>query len=327
MKKTIILAAIMAVGSLSSCILSEDDETPSESALSPISSVSVNGLNVFYLPSDTIEWDNISLTLTLNDEGASELTLTKGEFDVESPTNDETEFILNTSGLYTNSINENLIPEGDYDISYYFVYEEEEYSGDLFSVAITEYPSSLYDVIYFLEPEFVTTYKDNVTNRVNSSDSAEDSFYEECEYTVGDDNPFIFKPTLLLFNRGLELVEPDSFAVDVALYLEIEDESDTRVDVIDDSEYVSYSNFSFQFTEEAIGHTFTVEMSPKYFTHDLSNNPLEPVTFTFNVEDGYNAYTGLDLDMINVAPSERIEGFSYYIHDIVYSNEYSRHSI
>ncbi|MCD8203974.1 MAG: hypothetical protein LUB56_02490 [Coprobacillus sp.] len=326
MKKTIILAAILAVSCLSACELGDvDDDDKNEEGSGEVSSVTLNGLNSFYMPTDIIEWDNVYLTVTLL--GKSTLTLTKGEFDVESPTSDETEFILNTSGLYTNSINENLIPEGDYAISYYFVYNEVEYSGDLFSVAITEYPSTLYSVYYFLDPDFVTTYKANLDRVDDSEDASEDAYYEACEYTVGDDNPFLFKPILALMDHSFTLSIPDSYAVDVSLYLEPDDESDTRANVIDDSEYVSYSNFSFQFTEEAIGHTFTIEMSPKYFTYDISYNPIEPVTFTFNVEDGYNAYTGLDLDMINVAPSERIEGWSYYIHDIVYSNEYSRHSI
>ncbi len=327
MKKTIILAVILVVGSLTACVTPEDDDIDGEDESSAISSVSVNGLNTFYLPTDVIDWDSISLTLTLNDKKSSEVTLTKGEFDVDKPTSEETEFILNTSGLYTYNKNETIIPEADYPISYYFVYEEVEYSGDLSSVAVTEYPSTLYEVYYFLEPEFVTTYKANLGRVDDSDEASEDAYYEACDYTVGDDNPFKFKPLLRLFDKNLNVVDPDNYAVDVALYLEPDDENGRAVDVISDSEYVSYSNFEFQFTEKAVGHTFTIEMNLEYFTRDISNNPIGAITFTFNVEDGYNAYSGLDLDMINAAPSELIEGWTYNYGSQTYQNQYSGHSI
>ncbi|MCD8204854.1 MAG: hypothetical protein LUC16_03420 [Coprobacillus sp.] len=306
MKKSVLLVSLLAVSSLSSCTTvvgkKDDGGSDNDAVVSGDISIELKGLDAFYLPTDTIEWENVYLLVTPA-SGKNSVSLTKGEFDVDAPTNEETEFVLNTSGLYTYSNSGSLIPEGDYDISYYFVYDETEYSGSFTSIAVTEYPSSLYVVFYFLEPDFVTAYKDNLANRVSDNEEAgEDTFYEGCEYTVGDDNPFIFKPTLQLFDKSLQYVVADSYAVNAALYLENEDGS--RTNVIDDTEYVTYSSFSFQFTEAAIGHTFTVEMSPKYFTHDLSNNPLEPVTFTFNVEDGYNAYTGLDLDMINAAPED-----------------------
>ncbi|MCD8203975.1 MAG: hypothetical protein LUB56_02495 [Coprobacillus sp.] len=315
MKKTIILAVILAVSCLSACELGDvDDDDKNEEGSGEVSSVTLNGLNSFYMPTDIIEWDNVYLTVTLL--GKSTLTLTKGEFDVESPTSDETEFILNTSGLYTNSINENLIPEGDYAISYYFVYNEVEYSGDLFSVAITEYPSTLYSVYYFLDPDFVTTYKANLDRVDDSEDASEDAYYEACEYTVGDDNPFLFKPILALMDHSFTLSIPDSYAVDVSLYLEPDDESDTRANVIDDSEYVSYSNFSFQFTEKAVGHTFTIEMTLRYFSQDINGIPLTPVTFTFNVEDGYNAYKGLDLGRMNIhSEGLYVDDYTYEYHN------------
>ncbi len=307
MKKTILLAALIAVGALSpltSCIEEEKDDGASSSV---VSSVELKGLSAYYYPYDTISWESAYLSVSLSNKKDA-ISLTKGEFDVEAPTSEDTEFILYTSGLYALSNSESLIPEGSYDISYYFVYEEEKYSGYLTSIAITNYPASIYDVVFFSEPDFVITYKDNVTNRVDSEEkTSEDSFYEASEYTVGDDNPFLFKPDLQLLDKSnLNVSNPDSYAVTVHLYLE--DENGEQVDVIGDSDYVSYNNFSFQFTENAIGHTFTISMSLVDFTLDISNNPIEPITFTFNVEDGYNAYTGLDLDMINAAP----DGTEYY---------------
>ncbi len=304
MKKTIILASLIALGVLSpltSCVEKENDDDDAVSS-SEVTSVELKGLNSYYYPYDTIEWENVYLSVSFSNR-SNPISLTKGEFDVNIPTSDDTEFILYTSGLYASSNNDSLIPEGSYDISYYFVYEGEEYNDYLTSISITNYPSSIYKVVYFSEPEFVTTYKDNVNNRVDSEDStSEDSFYLGSEYTVGDDNPFLFKPSLHLLNSSNQVIDPDSYSVNVSLYLEDSDSS--RVDVINDEEYVSYSDFNFQFTEKAIGHSFTISMSLIDFTVDISSNPIEPITFSFNVEDGYNAYTGLDLDMINAAPED-----------------------
>ncbi|MCD8204706.1 MAG: hypothetical protein LUC16_02645, partial [Coprobacillus sp.] len=289
-----IIVSVGAMGALSSCLGAiEGNESDAT-----VTSVTLNNLATYYLPTDTISWDNVTLSYTTSTK--RNLTLTKAEFDTDTPSS-KTEFVLYTDGLYALSTSGNVIPEDRYTISYSFTYKDVVYSDTIMSVSVTEYPSEIYSVSYYLEPEFVTTYKDNLANRVSSDpEASEDMFYEAPSYyEVGNDNSFIFKPQLTLLDLHNFTVEiPTTFAVDTKVY-----HNGVSLN-LEANEYVSYSDFAFDFTEKAAGEVFSLEMALKFFDVDSNNNPIEPITFTFKVEDGYNAYSGLDLGVMNLHTDE-----------------------
>ncbi len=312
MKKKILslLTLILISGvSLASCDLPEDEEKDDDGSETVVSefSVTINNLASYYLPSASISWEDVSLTLTYKDTSRGSLTLTKGAFDKEE-LGEEDEFILYTSGLYTlSSIEGEDIPEGNYPISYYLTIDEEEYSGDLFTIIITTDPSAFYTVMDFSEPSFAITYKNNL-ERVSSEGGSENEdkfFTSPTYYEVGDDNPFIYKPSLILWNKSSMLPEtPTSFSVSVSVTHLLEDETEEEL-VLDSNEYVSYSSFSFSFTKEAIGEVFTLSMSLTDFKEDINGNALPTYSFTIKVEDGYNVYDAIDLGRMSLFDEEK----------------------
>ncbi len=306
--------SLLALGciSLSACDNDDDDNTKKPTTGEP--SVKLNGLDAYYTPSDTINWSNVTLTVTYADGVVNELT--KGLFDVEpSELKEIQEFVLDTSSLYTYSISGSSIPEGNYDLYYYVRSNEPSdttiYTGYLTSIIVAGSPTDVYEVESFKEPSFLTTYKRNLTRVNESNDGEESEFYEAPSvYTVGDDNPFKFHPTLeLSYSDGSssEHITPSNYAVEVTVT-----HAGTALD-IDDNVFVSYNNFEFDFTENAVGETFTISVLPKYFTADWAGYKIDPVTMTVKVEDGWNAYSAIDLGRINlVDPNFKYEEYVEY---------------
>ncbi len=383
-KKAILISCItlLSVGciSLSSCEetkpdLGGDDGLPF--------SVTLSGLSDYYTPEEasSIDWSGVTLTLFYRQEKTTKV-LTSGEFDTSERSSEEVEFTLETSGLYTYCVNQDSVPEDEYPLSYTIWDEEEVYTGSLKTIVVTEYPSTLYVLEAFSEPDFQQTYERNLTRVDDSDDASEDSFYDSCEYTVGDDSPFIYQPTLELIDRETyEHIWPEDYPVDVTVthivkevvsedeeidfsgendegeefdedtesedleeygittYSEEEfpdplddetflddesefddetrsgdgeddDEEEVEVEVkeeildLDNNKFVSYSDFSFDFTEEAVGETFRLEMIPKYFSQDEFGYRVAPSTLEVVVQDGWNVYTPLDLGRMNLYSGE-----------------------
>ncbi len=346
MKKTILsIVSLLVVGAigLSSCIEIEDDND--DGAIDDGSgvdenadfTVSISNLATFYLPTDTIPWEDVALTLTFKDTSINSVTLTKGVFDVTELGEDD-EFILYTSGLYAlSTVAGDEIPEGDYSISYYLEYEGEAYSGTLMSIRITAYPEDIYSVFQFNEPEICVEYRQNL-ERVNSEEGAlESEFYAApTYYEIGDDNPFIYKPELILWDgtyqsseegvvMGLET--PDTYSVTASVTHIVSEDEEEEVDLLS-NEYVSYSNFGFDFTEKAIGEVFTIAITLNNFTTTISGQPLS-YSLTVKVEDGYNInayYTAydpaIDLGRMSLVDEEKLTEEGLSVSDFEYGESY-----
>ncbi|MCD8203891.1 MAG: hypothetical protein LUB56_02060, partial [Coprobacillus sp.] len=339
MKKTILsvvsLLIVSAIG-LASCdelddLIEDTDKTEQEKEEENKDfSVSINNLATYYLPTDTIAWEDVSLTLTFKDTSLNSITLTKGAFDTEE-LGEEDEFILYTSGLYELSIVAgDEIPEGNYSISYYLEYEGEPYTGYLMSVLINSYPEEVYTVYSFTEPEFIEKYAQNL-KRVNSEEDAlESEFYATPEYyEIGDDNPFIYQPELILWDGTygyneegiiMNLEYPNTYSA-TASVTHLVDGEEEEVDLAS-NEYVSYSNFAFDFTEDAIGEVFTVTITLNNFTLDIHGHPIPSYSLTVKVEDGYNVYNAIDLGRMSLVDNEKLDEEGLSVSDFEYGESY-----
>ncbi|MCD8209709.1 MAG: hypothetical protein LUC31_02705 [Coprobacillus sp.] len=308
MKKRLFLMsciALLSVGCVTMTSCKGKDERKNESV-----SVELYGLYAYYYPTDSIDWDSVYLDVTVYDkkEEIDHLTLTSGEFDVSKQTSEESDFALNTSGLYTNSINQNTIPEGTYSLSYSLDYNGRVYSDSLFSITVASNFSGILEAETFQQPDSIIKFLQN-QQRVDSEDSESESNFIDYvdEYVVGDDNPFIYRPTLDLVPIGDSSARhsyPNGYPAIVTVTY------DGKELDLDNNEYVTFDSatFGFQFTSEAIGKSFTLSVFPKDFNADWSGLALQTQSLTVTVQDGYNVFKALDLGRMALS-----SGADYYI--------------
>ena len=142
----------------------------------------------------------------------------------------------------------------------------------------------------FSVPAFVLAF-----NAAVGVTEGEGSYKQTIAYRVGDDNGFVFKPIAVAFDENDELVMLDRFATSFRLF-----EGDAELTGEDLAAVVTYDSaaFTYYFTPAAVGHTYTLAVSPEKVISDVTP---DPVSFTFTVVDGWNVYTSADLSrMVNV---------------------------
>ncbi len=300
--------ALLSVGCVTTTSCKGKDTRKNESV-----SVELYGLYAYYYPTDTIDWESVYLDVTVYDkkEEIDHLTLTQGEFDVSSQTSNESEFALDTSGLYTNTTNQNTIPEGEYPLTYSLDYNGKVYSDSLFTITVASNFSSILEVETFQQPDSIIKFLQNQQRVDSEEEESESNFIDKVdEYVVGDDNPFIYCPTLDLVpigSTGSRHSYPNGYPAVVSVTY------DGKELDLDNNEYVSFNsaNFGFQFTEAAIGKSFTLSVFPRDFSTDWSGLALQTQSLTVTVQDGWNAHKALDLGRMALSSGE-----DYYIDEV-----------
>lgn len=158
---------------------------------------------------------------------------------------------------------------------------------DTFTVTFVAAPVA---IDAFEAPAFVTAF-----HGIIGVTSGEGSYKTAIAYRVGTANGFVFKPVASVFDENDDLVAVDRFETSFRLF-----ENDEEIIGEALTAFVAYApaTYTYQFTAAAIGHTFTLEVSPKNYT---TTSEITPVTFSFTVVDGWNVYSSADLSrMINV---------------------------
>ncbi|MCD8206013.1 MAG: hypothetical protein LUD29_05315 [Clostridia bacterium] len=255
------------------------------------------GMDIYYLSSGTIDFDSISLYVTY-DDGTSE-TMTRKEYDIKDKNAaDGTEFILNTDGLY-DAVQGALrtgsdIQKGNYDIS--FSIPDYRYSKDFETVTVGDDPVSDLLVVYYDEPEFLSTYEYRA-GEAEDRPNDEDTYYIVPEnYTVGDDNAFIFKPELYVYNSDTKAYGT-FYGYEPEISVSFASEG-TNLDI---DECVSTDGFDINFTEEAIGGEFEIIVAPpEGFEPLYGSDELSNFSMRVTVADGWNVYSAKDLGMMNI---------------------------
>ncbi|MCD8200653.1 MAG: right-handed parallel beta-helix repeat-containing protein [Clostridia bacterium] len=278
--------------------------------------VAFSGFDLTYEPTDTVDFGKLVIQVYYSD--GSNDRVTSVEYDTDRANNSDTEAILYTDGLYgyadrVIAMGGGEIPEDTYDITCLLLENGKTY--DVGTVEVTWSPSL--QVVYYDDPEFLTTYKQNLersgdekdaNGNVKSSAKDEDNddrFITETaleDYCVGSDNVFKFEPKLTIYNtRTGEMYETLNFEAGVTVCLVNGDvETELNLDVND---YVTYENFGFYFTEEAVGKRFRISVAPAEYKENYFGRTISPVEMVVNVESGYNVYSALDLGRINLVDS------------------------
>lgn len=290
----------------------EDGSTKKE-----ISTIEVQGLRDAYYLTETINFLDANLSITYSD-GSTE-TLTNGEIDLENvdARNENTQFILYTSGLSS----ADPMQEGSYPISCLIIGEEEQ--RPLMTIEINDDMSLVYELAYFADPQFVDDYKENRDLALASGSVIDAEGYDKnafmlaTDYTVGDDNEFIYKPDYTLYKLGT--IE------EVVANINVEVEVKEGNDIVGSNIYTfNNDTYGFKFTDEAVGHTYTITMRPTDW--DLEDLQMNESTFTITVADGYNVYDALDLGRINLLDDSNLENldkvaYKTSVRNIFYNTE------
>ena len=258
-----------------------------------ITAVNLKGLQRFYYLTDSVDFSDLKLEVTY--EGNSKKTLTKSEFDVNiENVKEDTEFVVYTDGLYAQKDSASLT-EGSYDITVKVVGDKEGKTYNVQTVVVSDYSMTSFDV-----PQHVADYNNKV-----ASETDESKFYVKDKYYVGYDNPYIFQPKAAFEAANGDVVTQDDVHFDVNLKIyKVENTAETELTGDEIADYYSFDNetYGIQFTSNANGMTFKIEMTPKDFETNISGDAFAPATQVVTVAEGWNAYTADDLARINIVP-------------------------
>jgi hypothetical protein len=160
-------------------------------------------------------------------------------------------------------------------------------------VYVTADENETFEIKGFEKPTFYTNYEGH---RDATGDTAH--FVVGDTYKVGDDNEFVFVPEITAI-KEIEGELPIDIVLDKyisTVKVELK-EGNTYTELTDDLEdyvVVDNANSSFEFVDDvATGETFRITVQP-YVESDV-----DPITFTVEVVDGWNAYTAMDLSRID----------------------------
>lgn len=151
------------------------------------------------------------------------------------------------------------------------------------------------------EPAFVSTWKINKGEQTNKKT---EFMVLNNEYVVGDDNAFIFKPTVTFIKVNKETgatlpaaikewnYEIQVFVKENGEFVDVNTVNTKYVDKIDTKEC------KVDFSEFAIGKEFKIVVFPDGLSEDQLSSGNYKTEFEFKVIEGYNAYNALDLAYI-----------------------------
>ena len=273
-----------------------------------VESVAIKGVSLSYSVEDTINWDELTVSVTYSDKTVT--SFTKVQFDVET-TAEDTECIVMTSGLHDMEV----LEIGSYDIKVALKEDFTKFYDAGKIVVGAEISSTNYELIEFSAPNFVTSYLEN-TKTANFTD--ETSFVETDEmFTVGTLNEFKFIPNASFDSKdGTEVdVISNKYLKDVTLK-EVNEATTVEASQAD----YSLTADGVKFNESAIGKHFEISVMPKDegFKKTFDGADVKPVKFTFKVEKGLNIYEAKQLGALNLSSITPLENngdaYFYYLY-------------
>lgn len=142
-------------------------------------------------------------------------------------------------------------------------------------------------------PDSIKDYNNNIKEQ-NESNKRKEFMDREQGYLVGDDNPFIFIPTIYTYIDDEELYVNGYHSKSiieekrVSEWVRLSSEGDLA-EIVAIDEYAS----SYDFTEAAIGKSYRLTVRPAATQYALGEQFV--VSFEFTICDGFNVYNQDDL--------------------------------
>ncbi|MFA7110107.1 MAG: hypothetical protein WC160_01135 [Bacilli bacterium] len=260
MKKSLLILPLLVV-SLAGCDLVPSDTSTDYGEL--LSLEVTSGLESEYVRYTIVDLDEISITATF----------ANGALTVEG-----SDLTFSPENLDTNEI-------GEFEITITYLTE-----SVVWTYSVVDYE----EIDNIGAPQFVVDY---FANKAEKAKKQTEFMDREQDFVVGDDNPFIFFPTIYAFT--------DDVPVNVTAYHSVSTVKEKRSGewvLLSGSELesvVEIDDFAstYDFTEAAIGKEYQLTVRP--YGEKYATSPDYSTSFEFRVEDGYNVYEQDDLVHFN----------------------------
>lgn len=288
-KKIALCAATLALagGMLTGCNKDKEKEKT-------LSKVSFSGIATTYKSDETIAWEDMVVTFSYSDNSAISFTSDKMEFDVDTPVKSETELIVKTQGLHASTV-----PHQE-DRYYITVAMKEDFTKfyEAGSIAVGLISKDKYVLSEYSLPRNISKF---IENGEEAGTADEGSFKKfQNDFTVGTINPWVFEPVATFIEKAnTENVDDYTNYEKVQKLYVVDGAQETEVSA-QDYERMLLGGGKYQFAAQDAGKKFKIVVSPKDFTKLVDTTPVEPVSFTFNVMEGYNVYTAKELGVLNL---------------------------
>lgn len=287
-KKIALCAATLALagGMLVGCNKKDKEVT--------LSKVSLSGIRKAYRNDETIAWENMVVTFSYSDNSAISFTSDKMEFDVTTPVKSETELLVKTEGLYAS---ETPHEEKQYKLS---VALKEDFTKfyEVDAITIGNISTDKYMLMSYDLPRNISELE---SVKENAGKDEEGSFKKfEDDFIVGTINPWKFEP-VASFAEKANTKNIDDY-INYEKVEKIYVVNGTTETEVSQSAYdrMLLGGGMYQFSSEDAGKKFKIVVSPKVFNKDFYGDDVQPVSFTFNVQEGYNVYTAKELGVLNL---------------------------
>ena len=160
------------------------------------------------------------------------------------------------------------------------------------TITISE-PEYNYTIISVNKPLFVQTYETNIAQK---NDKTSEFYLRENGYVVGNQNPFIFLPSITAIDSSNNPVTVTEYHSYSRLYL-VEGSSQRLLSEEELPLHVEIDEYNskYQFTAQAAGSEYILKVQPA----DNQGTENNVVSFQFKVIEGYNVYSTKDLIIMN----------------------------
>lgn len=269
-----------------------------------VTSVELQGLKQFYNVEESIDFSQVKLKVNYSNKKSK--TYTKAEFDLADGTEPKstTEFVLYTDGLYAQVQDGQLLPKGTFNLKVLLVENNTKYDeiGTVKSVTIDENLSRIYTLDEFSTPKNFENYKKYADPNNQNTEEAKFKHYEQKTMVVGDDNPIEIKPQFSLIHKTNQEVQNED-TIDLALNVVVKNADG----VVQDQTIYTFENGLLDFTEEAIGKTYTITVTPADF-----DDATKTFDLTLKVEDGFNIQHAYELGILNIIDDTTRKATDWY---------------
>lgn len=260
MKKKICSLALLATAGVGSMFMSACGDPALESI-----SVKDGSIETTLLVGSTPDWND--LVLNLNYE------------------NDETATATKNADMQISEIDTNVLGEQELVIKYKGLTTKVK-------IHIVAHEDDLYDFLGYQKPDAYVLYEGNTRDASTTVDT--EFMIGSHRYKVGDDNPFKFLPKITAINQNDQTVTVTEYTSDVTVK-DLETGEVLTGEALDAVVAIDNAHSTFDFTTAAVGKSYEITVKPLNYDEDM---PFDPITFSVDVVNAWNAYEAKDLARI-----------------------------
>ena len=265
----------------------------SEEEVKNVTKLSISGIATSYEKTDTIPWNQMTITATYGENKTYTISNDKIAFDVTSEVAEAIEVVVYTQGLHAQSA---PLTEGSYYLEAALSTNLQK-KFDLGRISVGLITADKYDLALYTDQASIAKYK----SEIQKNPSLEGSFYDYSEIlTAGTRNVFKFEPQAVFTDVDDDDADPiiaTNYVKEYSLKMFDANNQPQPVSLVD---YAQVVKGGVKFGASAIGKKFELSCKPADFDHELGKT-TEPISSVIlKVEDGVNIYSAKELGTLNL---------------------------